>query len=110
MENNNYVRHIFPRYDVWLAQAQSKQGDKNTKASMNFLLKTLPLLARVVIQDAPYHLKYYPESAFSKFFTAHVLNKHPEYAEYCNTAIEKAREITSARNHNQTQGLPVAAQ
>jgi hypothetical protein len=110
LEDNKYVSHIFPRYEIWLEEARSPLGDKNKKAASNFLLKTLPLLARVVIQDAPYHLKNYPESAFSKFFTAQVCNKYPEYAEYCSTAIEKAKEIERARNTNQTRDLNVAAQ
>jgi hypothetical protein len=109
-ENNVYVGHIFPRYDAWVEEFESRNGDKNKIAAGNFLYKTLPLLARVVIQDAPYHLKKYPDSEFSQFFKGQVVIKYPEYGEYCSTAIAKAEELANSRNANQTRDLNAATQ
>ena len=105
-----YVTHIFPRYLHWVEEANSRRGDKNKLAAKNFLEKTLPYLAKVVIQDAPYHLEYYPNSEFSQFFRAQVVAKYPEYAEYCRSAIFKAEELAQARNEQQTRNLDRAAQ
>jgi hypothetical protein len=110
LPDNEYVTHIFPRYRVWCEEARSPSGDKNKIATKNFLEKTLPYLARVVIQDAPYHLKHYPNSKFSKFFRAQVIHDHPAYAEYCSSTIGRAEEIARARNRNLTRDLNVAAQ
>ena len=74
--NKEYVTHIFPGYKRWLQELNSKEGDKDLSAK-NFLHKVLPLLARVVIQDAPYHLHKYPNSPFSKFFRDKLCNPMP---------------------------------
>lgn len=110
LANNEYVSHIFPNYQKWLSEFKSPQGDKNRLAAGNFLYKVLPYLARVVIQDAPYHIKKYPDSEFSRFFVQNVMLKHPEYHEYCSTAIGQAAEIAAARNHQETANLNSAAQ
>ena len=60
--------------------------------------------------DAPYHLKKYPNSAFSKFFRAHMCCKYPEYAEFCGEAISKAGAIAEARNTEETRDLNPATQ
>jgi hypothetical protein len=108
--NNEYVSHIFPRYLTWVAESESQNGDKNRLAAKNFLFSVLPCLARVVIQDAPYHLVKYPSSEFSQFFRAQVYLKHPAYAEYCRSAIEKADEFASARRDSETRDLNSASQ
>jgi hypothetical protein len=108
--NNEYVSHIFPRYLTWVSESESRQGDKNRLAAKNFLFGVLPCLARVVIQDAPYHLAKYPTSEFSQFFRAHVYLKHAAYAEYCRSAIEKADVFASARRDTATRDLNSATQ
>ena len=108
--NDEYVSHIFPRYLTWVAESQSRHGDKNRLAAKNFLFSVLPCLAWIVIQDAPYHLVKYPSSEFSQFFRAQVYVKHAEYAEYCRSAIQKADEFTSVRRDTATRDLNSAAQ
>jgi hypothetical protein len=108
--NDEYVQHIFPNYLTWVAESRSRTGDKNRLAAKNFLFSVLPCLARVVIQDAPYHLKKYPSSEFSQFFRAQVYVKHPAYAEYCRTAIEKAEVFANARRDSETRDLNSATQ
>lgn len=109
-ENDVYVTHVFPNYLTWVREFQSPQGDKDKKSATSFLYKILPNLARVLIQDAPYHLKKYPNSAFSKFFRAHMCCKYPEYAEFCGEAISKAGAIAEARNTQETRDLNPATQ
>jgi hypothetical protein len=110
LDNDEYVTHIFPRYLTWVAESQSRTGDKNWRAAKNFLFSVLPCLARIVIQDAPYHLIKYPSSEFSRFFRAQVYVKHPAYAEYCRTAIQKAEDFANARRDTETRDLNSAAQ
>lgn len=109
-ENNVYVTHIFPHYNRWVQEANSRRGDKNEKAAKNFLEVTIPFLAKVVIQDAPYHLARYPTSELSRFFVAQVVQKYPEYAEYCRTAMKQADDLAKARRTAHTQDLNRAAQ
>jgi hypothetical protein len=108
--NDEYVSHIFPNYCTWVAESQSRNGDKNKLAAKNFLFGVLPCLARIVIQDAPYHLEKYPSSEFSRFFRAQVYVKYPAYAEYCRSAIKKADEFATARRERATKDLNSAAQ
>ena len=110
LDNNEYVTHIFPRYLTWVAESQSRTGDKTKLAAKNFLFSALPCLARIVIQDVPYNLAKYPNSEFSLFFRSQVYLKYPEYAEYCLTAIQKAEEFANARRDTETRDLSTAAQ
>ena len=110
LENDEYVSHIFPRYLTWVAESQSRTGDKNRLAAKSFLYGVLPCLARTVIQDAPYHLVKYPSSEFSRFFRAQVYVKYPAYAEYCRSAIKKADEFVTARRNTEIRDLNSATQ
>jgi hypothetical protein len=110
LANDEYVSHIFPSYLRWVAESQSRHGDKNRLAAKNFLFGVLPCLARIVIQDAPYHLKKYPSSEFSQFFRTHLTLKYPAYAEYCFDAIKKAGEFAEARRNEETRDLNGATQ
>ena len=110
LEDNEFVTHIFPRYSTWVEEFESPRGDKNKIATRNFLYKILPCLACVIIQDAPYHLQKFPNSEFSRAFKGQVIIKHPEYAEYCRTAIQKAEEFAEARNSAATRDLNPATQ
>lgn len=109
LQNREYVTHVFPHYVRWLKEYNSDKGDKDQSAQ-NFLLCTIPYLARVVIQDAPHHLKKYPNSAFSRFFRSNLCMKFPEYAEFCKSALGEAHKISELANSEETRDLNPAAQ
>jgi len=58
------VRAVFPKYNTWIHQYQSPDGD-HSDAAKNFLLETLPFLAMVAIQDGIYWIKEYPNNSAS---------------------------------------------
>lgn len=106
--NNEYVTHVFPNYRIWIEELQSGNGDRHKKAAENFLYKLLPYLARVVIQDAPYWLRYYPTHHWSEFLRTNFLCR-PEYKDFCDQAINKASDIATSRQVNGIENLNEAA-
>ena len=64
----------------------------------------------MLIQDAPYHLRDFPDSSFSKNFRARAISKHPEYAVFCDEAIAIASTIASNKDATATRDLNGATQ
>jgi hypothetical protein len=95
--NNVYIRHVFPQYDRWLEEFSSEQGDKSKIAANNFLYKMIPFLARVVIQDAPYWLKYHPQHDWSVFLNSKVFQGRTDYKLFLSTAIARASQLSGTR-------------
>ena len=60
------IRRLFPRYDTWVEQQRSQNGDKHESAN-NFLYVLIPFVSTVIMQDAPYWLKKFPRHPFSRF-------------------------------------------
>jgi hypothetical protein len=100
------IRKLFLHYDSWLEQLRSPSGDKHESAK-NFLLVLIPHLTRVVFQDAPYWLKYFPNSTWSRFLS-NLLPVH-FFREWCNEAIVKAKQIDDMRAVNQVDTFNTAA-
>jgi hypothetical protein len=55
---------IFPMIETWRDQQQSAEGDKSAAAG-NFLNKTLPFLAEVIIQDGVFWTRDFPHHEIS---------------------------------------------
>jgi hypothetical protein len=94
----------FPKYQQWCTQWNNGEGGGDThKSARNFLLEVVPLLARVIVQDAPYWLKHFPEHCYSRFLR----QKFPMsfWREWCPKAIEEASTIADQRAINHVQGL-----
>jgi hypothetical protein len=100
------IRKLFRHYDIWCSDLESAQGDKQTSAR-NFLYTLIPYLTRVVFQDAPYWFKYYPNSEWSRFLS-NLLPVHV-MTEWCNGAIQQAKEINDSRSINEVETLNNAA-
>jgi hypothetical protein len=100
------IRKLFLHYDVWLDQMRSARGDKHLSAK-NFLLDLIPYLTRVVFQDAPYWLKYYPKCTWSKCLS-NLLPVHSTRV-WCAEAIVKAQQISDMRAINEVDQLNTAA-
>jgi hypothetical protein len=58
------LRKLIPRYDQFLEQVATEQGDK-TDCAFNFLHDIVPYLASVVIQNGIYFIKDFPNHYFS---------------------------------------------
>ena len=89
-----------------MEQQRSQKGDKHESAN-NFLYVPIPHLTRVVFQDAPYWLKYFPRSTWSRFLS-NLLPVH-SFREWCEAAIVKASEINDMRAFNTVETLNTAA-
>jgi hypothetical protein len=100
------IRKLFLHYDVWVDQLRSVEGDKHLSAK-NFLYDLIPYLTRVVFQDAPYWLKYYPNCHWSKCLS-NLLPVH-YFREWCTQAILKAQQISDMRAVNKVDHLNTAA-
>jgi hypothetical protein len=100
------IRRLFPNYDTWMEQLRSQNGDKH-KSAENFLLKVIPLLTKVIIQDAPYWIKHFPNHEYS----CRLSNLFPvqSFREWCGWAIQKAQDISEARTINEVKYLNDAA-
>jgi hypothetical protein len=59
------TRAVFPKIELWRAQQAGANGNKH-EAARNFLHATLPFLARVLLQDAPWWMASYPNSMFAR--------------------------------------------
>lgn len=100
------VRDCFPRYDHWLQEFNSPRCCKEKRAARNFLVEFLPFVARVVIQDAPFWLREYPDHEFSKFFKCHMPD---QYLAWCRLARQQANALGARRDTAQVQGFGSAA-
>ena len=100
-----YVKHVFPLYEVWLNQYNSPQGDKH-KSAKNFLYQTIPFLARVVLQDGPYWIKHYPNHPYTSTLLSRM---QPHYINWSRRAIQEAQELQDRRDIDNIQNLNAGA-
>ena len=108
-ELDNIVQLCFPKYNQWIRDWNNGQNGGDTHTSTrNFLLHVIPFISRVIIQDAPYFLKYYPNHAYSVFLK----QKLPLsiWRDWAPTALEKAKEISEGRATSSVAALNNAAQ
>ena len=100
------IRKRFHLYNSWLEQLRRRKSDQH-KSAENFLLKVIPFLTKVIIQDAPYWLKYYPEHEYSR----KISNLFPvhSFKEWCTWAIQKATDISESRTIDEVKHLNDAA-
>ena len=103
----DYIRHVFPQYERWVAEFRGPNGCVDKIAPVNFLNKLIPFAARVVIQDAPYWIRYFPNHQYSRFF----INNMPDaYRFWClNIAIPGASALGNDRNQQEIRNLNEAA-
>lgn len=90
------IRYCFPAYDNWLSDWNEGQGSGDRHASTrNFLTELIPFISRVIVQDLPWWLKYFPNHPYSIF----VRQKFPIeiWRDWAPQAIIKAREIANSR-------------
>ena len=98
------INLCFPKYGEWCTQWNNGVwgGDAHTSAQ-NFLVEVVPLLACVIVQDAPYWLKHFPNHYYSLFLT----QKFPMdfWREWCPKAIVEASSISDQRSINHVSHL-----
>ena len=70
---------IFPGLQNWKDEQQAPTGDKS-KAAANFLLVTLPFLAKVLIQDGIYWIENYPTHTVSRHLLHVLPTDYPQWA------------------------------
>jgi hypothetical protein len=99
------VRKVFPRYDEWLAQYNSPQGD-HSDAAKDFLLETLPYLALVTLQDGIYWLRDHPNNSA----TIMLRNSFPEYERWAAEARKQVEAQQAALEESRVEQLDAAAQ
>jgi hypothetical protein len=100
------IKKLFPHYDRWVGQLKSRRGDKHESAK-NFLFKLLPFLTRVIFQDAPYWLKFFPNHTFSRFLSNRL--PYAPFRQWCEGAIIKAKSISDQLAINEVSTLNEAA-
>ena len=99
---------VFPKYPEWQAEWNWGKGDGDPhKSAENFVTQVLPYIVRVLVQDAPYWLKYYPNSTYSRYMR----QKFPMefWREWCPRAIQEASRIQSERATVNVQALNQSA-
>ena len=84
---NEIVCAIFPKYEQWVEQSNSPQGDHGL-AAKDFLFVMLPFLALVALQDGIYWIRDYPNNTASVMLR----NSFPEYERW---AAEARKEVLS---------------
>jgi hypothetical protein len=72
LTNETATRAVFPKIELWRAKQAGLNGDKH-EAARNFLRATLPFLARVLLQDAPWWLASYSNSMFARLFQSKMM-------------------------------------
>ena len=60
------IMKCFPLNEHWHSEFAHDNGDSD-KSARNFLFGVIPHLTRVIIQDAPYWLKYFPDHTYSHY-------------------------------------------
>jgi hypothetical protein len=88
------TRLCFPLITRWKEQQASADGDKDTSA-VNFLYKLLPFLSRVILQDGPFWLRFYPNHRHSQLLRSRMPQVYLRWAE---GAIQMANEIRDTRD------------
>jgi hypothetical protein len=99
------VRNIFPRYDEWLAQYNSPQGD-HSDAAKDFLLETLPFLALVTLQDGIYWIRDHPNNSASVMLR----NTFPNYERWAAEARKQVQAQQATLEESRVEQLDAAAQ
>jgi hypothetical protein len=79
---------IFPRYEQWVEQYNSPQGDHG-QAAKDFLFETLPFLALVALQDGIYWIQDNPNNTASVM----LCNSFPKYEQWVAEARKANKQL-----------------
>jgi Centromere DNA-binding protein complex CBF3 subunit, domain 2 len=110
-DDREVVDVVFPHYRRWKEQQESEWGDKS-EAAENFIKKTLPFLAKVVLQDGVYWIHDFPDHPVSRLLTFITANRniragrrpHP-YVQFGNRCREWAQQQQEHLPEDQLQQL-----
>ena len=102
---DDMVKAVFPRYNQWIQQQQSPQGD-HSEAAKNFLHKTLPFLALVALQDGIYWIRDYPNNSASIILR----NTFPQYERWASEARKQVDTQQAALEESQISQMEAATQ
>jgi hypothetical protein len=94
---------IWPAYNRWVAQHNSTVGALKWKCGTNFLEKTLPFLAKVLVQDGIYWIKAYPQHEVSRLLLSVFGERYVEWgekqlAELAKSDVDSVRQQIHALN------------
>ena len=100
------IRRLFVNYDDWVDELNGPTGDRH-KSAKNFVEKLIPFLSRVIIQDAPYWMKHFPNHEYSIFLQ----NLFPaaDFANFCRNAVIEAKRMEENRSVDAVACLNSAA-
>ena len=59
------LRKLIPKYDIFVQQSQSRNGDHSSCAN-NFLTKIVPYLVQTILQNGVYFISDYPHHYFTR--------------------------------------------
>jgi hypothetical protein len=103
--DDEIVRKTFPRYDEWIEQYNSPQGD-HSEAARDFLLGTLPFLALVALQDGIYWIRDFPNNSASVI----IQNSFPEYERWAAEARKQVLEQQATLEESRVQQMEGSTQ
>lgn len=96
------VKLCFPSIGRWRDEQASENGDKQQSA-VNFLYHLLPFLARVLLQDGPYWIRYFPNDSHTKRLLRRM---PPPYARWARQeAIQEANRLIETREIRNVDNL-----
>ena len=102
---HDVVRAIFIRYDEWIAQHNSPQGD-HSDAAKDFLFVTLPFLALVALQDGIYWIRDHPNNSASVMLR----NSFRDYERWAAEARKQVVAQQATLEESRVELLDAAAQ
>jgi hypothetical protein len=99
------VQAVFPRYNQWILQQQSPDGD-DSDAAKNFLYETLPFLALVALQDGIYWIRDYPNNSASIMLR----NTFPGYERWASEARKQVETQQATLEESRVAQMEAATQ
>ena len=99
------INKLFPKYQTWMAQVDSDNGDKS-EAAKDFLRSTIPFFAHVILQDRIYWVRHFLHNTVSLVLK----EKFPNYEGWAMNARVAFAEREQAAEVTEIDSLNAASQ
>jgi len=104
MSLEDAIDKLFPKYQTWMAQVESGNGDKSD-AAKDFLQRTIPFLTHVILQDGIHWVKHFPHHTVSLILK----QKFPNYEVWAMNARVALAEREQAAEVAEVDSLNAAS-